>query len=79
MKSNIIDTKAKQLLAISNDEFIFPSRFTHANGFMWKILNPYTSDRTQAIVLCSADDGMERALDLAIKYISEARNLVNNN
>jgi len=73
MKNNTIDIKVQQLLAISNGEFIFPSRFTHADGFMWKILNPYTRDRTQAIVLCGVDEGIEHALDLAIKYISKAK------
>lgn len=72
-KNNIIDDKINQLLSLS-DEFIFPAYYPHEKKIMWKISNVYTEyGRSEVLVLSGVDEGIEIALDLAIKYISEAR------
>ena len=67
-----INNKINQLLSLS-DEFIFPSHYSHTNKLMWKISNVYTKYGGETLVLCGVDEGMEKALDLAIEHISAAK------
>jgi hypothetical protein len=67
-----IDTKVSKLLFLT-DEFIFPAYYSHTRRTMWKISNVYTTYGSETLVLCSLDEGIEKALDLAIEHISKAR------
>lgn len=70
---DVVDAKIKILLEIS-DEFIFPAYYTHTNKQMWKISNQYTHYSNETFVLCGVDEGINKALDLAIEHISIAKN-----
>ena len=67
-----VDIKISELLKIS-DEFIFPASYSHTGKVMWKIENVYTKWGGETIVLCPVDEGIEKALDLAIEYLSKKR------
>ena len=67
-----IDIKINKLLSLS-DEFIFPAYYSHTSKTMWKISNPYTEYSEETLVLCGVDEGIEKALDLAIEQIEKAR------
>ena len=69
---NKTDSKIHKLLELS-DEFIFPAFYSHTNKQMWKISNPYTNYGSETFVLCGVDEGINEALDLAIEYISDAK------
>jgi hypothetical protein len=71
--SEVFENKVKKLLSLS-DEFIFPEFYSHTNETMWKVKNIYTQWNKEIIVLCSVYDGIEKAIDLAIKHISDAKN-----
>lgn len=69
----MIDQKIKQLMELSS-QFIFIEYYYHTDCYMYKIINDYTNYREDKIVvLCSLDNGFERALDLAIDYITTAK------
>lgn len=68
-----IDSKIEKLLSLS-DEFVFPEYYSHTNKTMWKIVNIYTEYKQETLVLCGVDEGIEKAIDLAIKHISKSRN-----
>lgn len=40
---------------------------------MWKISNVYTNYNSETLVLCGVDEGIEKAIDLAIEGISKAK------
>lgn len=71
-KMNNTDFKIKRLLELS-DEFVFPDFYPHTNKVMWKISNPYTKYSAQTFVLCGLDEGIDKALDLAIDHIAKAK------
>ena len=68
----VIDSKVNQLLSLS-DEFIFPDYYSHTGKTMWKISNVYTKYGSETLVLCGVDEGIEKAIDLAIEHISKAK------
>ena len=68
----MIDEKIKQLREITSN-FLFIEYYSHTNCEMWKILNKYTKFREEKLVLCPLDDGIEKALDLAINGIKERK------
>ena len=68
----VIDSKVNQLLSLS-DEFIFPAYYSHTGKTMWKISNVYTNYGSHTLVLCGVDEGIEKAIDLAIESISKAK------
>lgn len=72
MKNQFIDLKINHLLELT-DEFIFPAYYSHEGKPMWKIKNVYTNYAGETLVLCGVDEGIEKALDLAIEYISKAK------
>ncbi len=68
----MIDKKITQLWKITSN-FLFIEFYSHTNCEMWKILNEYTAYKQDKIVLCSLDEGIEKALDLAIEYIGKKK------
>ena len=68
-----VEKKALELLELT-DEFIFPSFYSHTGKKMWKISNVYTKYGEETLVLCGVDEGIERAIELAIEHIAKKRN-----
>jgi hypothetical protein len=68
----IVDFKINQLLELT-DEFIFPASYSHTGKLMWKISNVYTKYKSETLVLCCVDEGIELALDTAIVEIKKRR------
>ena len=68
----IVDFKINQLLELT-DEFIFPASYSHTDKLMWKISNVYTHYKSETLVLCCVDEGIELALDTAITEIKKKR------
>lgn len=68
----IVDFKINQLLELT-DEFIFPAPYSHTKKLMWKISNVHTKYKSETIVLCCVDEGIELALDTAIIEIKKRR------
>ena len=67
-----VDVKIDKLLKIT-EEFLFPESYSHTGKTMWKISNPYTKWGAETIVLCPVDEGIEKALDLAIDHLGKKR------
>ena len=67
-----IDEKIKKLLSLT-DDFVFPEHYSHTKKTMWKISNLYTKFNKETIVLCGIDEGIEKAIDMAIEAISDAK------
>ncbi len=67
-----IDDKVKKLVGLTN-EFIFVEYYSHTNKDMWKIMNEYTPFASDKLVLCEFDDGIEKALDIAIVEIEKRK------
>jgi hypothetical protein len=68
----VVDFKINQLLELT-DEFIFPASYSHTGKLMWKISNVYTIYKSETLVLCCVDEGIELALDTAIIEIKKRR------
>jgi len=64
------DARIKKLLSLT-DNFIFPEFYPHTGDMMWKILYQYTEYRQEKVVLCHVSDGIDRALDTAIEWITK--------
>lgn len=73
MKSTI-DEKILALSEITS-EFLFKAYYSHENAICWKINNEYSEYNKETFVLCKVEDGIEKALDLAIKTITEKKNI----
>lgn len=69
-----IDEKIDFLRAITSN-FLFIEYYPHTNTQMWKILNEHTKFKQDKVVLCPVIDGIEKALDVAIKELSEKKRL----
>ena len=67
-----IDLKILELRKLTTN-FLFIEYYPHTNCEMWKILNEYTTYKQDKLVLCSLDEGIEKALDLAIEYINKRK------
>jgi len=68
-----IDEKIKSLFELT-DEFIFPAYYSHTQKTMWKISNVFTNFGGETFVLCDFDEGISKALDLAVEQITIAKN-----
>lgn len=68
----MIDEKIKLLRTITTN-FLFIEYYSHQDCEMWKILNEFTNFNTEKIVLCPLEEGIEKALDLAITHLSEIK------
>lgn len=71
MKSEI-DNKIKQLRSITSN-FLFIEYYSHKESDCWKIMNEFTRYNNDKIVLCKLDEGIEKAIDLAISHISDRK------
>ena len=69
---NIVDEKILKLCEVTSN-FLFIEYYSHEDCNMYKILNEYTNYREDKLVLCKVEDGIEKALDLAIKFIHERK------
>jgi len=67
-----VDIKVARLLELT-DEFIFPAYYSHTGKIMWKISNVYTKYGSETYVLCGVDEGISKALDMAVDTIAKAR------
>lgn len=65
-----IDDKIKQLRKITT-ELPYIEFYTHSGCEMWKINNEFTNYNQDKLVLCTVEEGFEKALDFAISFISE--------
>lgn len=64
----MIQNKVDQLLKLTNN-FVYPEYYSHTSQVMWKIDNEYTDLRKDTLVLCTLGEGLEKALNYAIKNI----------
>jgi hypothetical protein len=67
-----IDNKIDELRDVTSN-FLFIEYYSHTQCDMWKIMNEYTHYKSDKLVLCQVDEGIEKALDLAIKEISSRK------
>lgn len=67
-----IDRKIEKLMNLTM-QFIFIEHYTHTGEAMYKILNPYTNYKEEKLVLCSVNEGIEKALDIAYEQIKQKR------
>lgn len=65
-----IDRKIEKLMGLTM-QFIFIEHYTHTGEAMYKILNPYTDYKEEKLVLCSVNEGIEKALDMAYEQIKQ--------
>ncbi len=71
---NHIEELTKELLEMTGDIFVYPEFFPHEDKIMWKINNPFTKLREDKLVLCAVEDGLEKALTVAVAKISKRKN-----
>jgi hypothetical protein len=67
-----IDKKIKELREITSN-FLYIEYYTHENSECWKINDEFTKYNQDKLVLCKLDEGIEKALDLAIEHISKRK------
>ena len=70
--NNPIDIKIAQLLELT-DNFLIVEFYSHTNKFMYKIYNEFTEYNSDKMVLCTVEEGIEEALNLAIPYIAKKK------
>lgn len=69
-----IDRKIEKLMDVTT-QFIFIEYYTHTGKAMYKIINPYTDYKEEKLVLCSVNEGIEKALDMAYEQIKKKRDI----
>lgn len=69
MKMNKIDELIKTLYDLCGN-MVFLEFYSHDDCACWKILNPFTNYGEHKIVLCRMDEGIEKALTVAIQVIN---------
>jgi hypothetical protein len=67
-----IDLTFNELQRLTENQ-IFVEYYIHTGCMMFKIINEYTEYKEDKVCLCSISEGYEKALKLAIKYITEAK------
>ena len=67
-----IDDKINKLRYVTSN-FLFIEYYSHNQCDMWKIKNEYTHYASSKLVLCPVYEGIEKALDLAIKNITSIK------
>lgn len=71
---NLLDLVSKiDLLLNLTSKFVYTKYYTHLNSYCWYIENEYTNYKSDSIILCPIGDGFEKAIDLALKYISKSK------
>jgi len=73
MSNKTIEEKVRHLVDLNN-EIIYPEYYSHEGKVMWKVNNLFTKFKQEKIVLCSLDEGFEKALDMATKEITLRKN-----
>lgn len=68
----MINKKITQLHEITSN-FLYIEYYSHENTECWKIDNEFTKYRSDKLVLCRLDEGIEKALDLAIEQIGKKK------
>ncbi len=68
----MIDQKIKQLREITSN-FLFIEYYSHTDCDMYKILSEFTKYNEEKLALSPVDDGIEKALDLAIEHIGKKK------
>ena len=53
---------------------VFLEYYSHDDCPCWKIFNPFTQYGESKLVLCKMNDGIEKALILAIEHIEKRKN-----
>lgn len=71
-KTVSIDQLIRDLYNLSGN-MVFLEDYSHDNAVCWKILNPFTRFVSDTLVLCKMDDGIEKALNVAIVEIRKRR------
>jgi hypothetical protein len=66
---NSIDSKIRTL-HVHHGKFVFIEYYAHTSCLAYKIINPWSEYKEDKLVLCSMNHGIEKALDLAIKYLN---------
>jgi hypothetical protein len=64
----MIDEKIIKLRGVTSN-FIYIEYYSHEQSDCWKIDNEFSAYSKDKFVLCRFDEGIEKALDLAIKYL----------
>ena len=67
-----IDDKINQLRELTSN-FLIIEYYTHTGKDMYKVLNEYTDYKEEKIVLCSVEEGLEKAIDLALVIITKKK------
>ena len=68
----MIDEKITKLREITSN-FLYIEYYSHEQTECWKIDNEFTAYNRNKLVLCRLDEGIEKALDLAIEHIGERK------
>lgn len=71
---NPIDVKIQELRSLTSN-FIFIEYYSHESADCWKIDNEFTEYARDKLVLCRVDEGIEKALDIALDIISKRKSL----
>lgn len=72
VRQSSIDRKIERLGKITSN-FLIIEYYTHTGKYMYKICNEYTKYAQEKFVLCPVNEGISKALDLAIEEISEKK------
>jgi hypothetical protein len=72
VRQSSIDRKIERLGKITSN-FLIVEYYTHTGKYMYKICNEYTKYKEEKFVLCAVEEGISKALDLAIKTIGEKK------
>ena len=68
----MIDKKITQLREITSN-FLYIEYYSHEQADCWKIDNEFTAYKRDKLVLCRLDEGIDKALDLAIEHIGNSK------
>lgn len=68
----MIDKKINKLRDITSN-FLYIEYYPHEDTDCWKIDNEFTHYNKDKLVLCRLDEGIEKALDIAIEHIEKKK------
>lgn len=51
--------------------YVYPEYYSHTDKLMWKINNPWTDYKEDKIVLSPVEEGLEKALALALPMLAQ--------
>lgn len=70
----MIDKKINQLREITSN-FLYIEYYSHEQTECYKINNEFTVYNRDKLVLCRLDEGIAKALDLAIEHIGQRKSI----